>query len=116
PRSDDPVLAPTANPAGVAAHPRPGWDGPTVVGPLTAAGVHLARAGAAEREGIVHRLDAGTSGLMIVAKSDSASSVLKRAFKERTVSRRYHALVHGHLTQPAGTLAAPHDRPLGRPS
>lgn len=109
-RYEDPDLVIIDKPAGVAAHPSPGWDGPTVVGALTAAGVHLASAGAAERQGIVHRLDAGTSGLMVVAKSIPAYSALKRAFKERTVTRRYHALVHGHLTTPVGTI----DAPIGR--
>src|SRR5699024_8559901 len=79
-----PAPAPIDHPARVAAHPTPGWDGPTVVAAPTAAGVHLARAGPAERARILHRLDAGPSGLMIVAKYDPAYSVLKRAFKERT--------------------------------
>ncbi len=109
-RYEDPDLVIIDKPAGVAAHPSPGWDGPTVVGALTAAGVHLASAGPAERQGIVHRLDAGTSGLMVVAKSIPAYSALKQAFKERTVTRRYHALVHGHLTTPVGTI----DAPIGR--
>src|SRR5690606_18643867 len=53
-------------PAGVAAHPSMGWDGPTVPGALLAAGVEISTSGAAERQGIVHRLDVGTSGLMVV--------------------------------------------------
>ncbi|MCC5697288.1 RluA family pseudouridine synthase, partial [Klebsiella pneumoniae] len=83
-------------PIGVAAHPSPGWEGPTVVGGLAAAGVRVATSGAAERQGVVHRLDVGTSGVMVVAKSELAYSALKRAFKERTVEKRYHALVQGH--------------------
>lgn len=97
-------------PAGVAAHASPGWTGPTVVGSLRAAGFHLADAGPEERKGIVHRLDADTSGVMIVAKSTPAYSNLKRAFKERTVTRRYHALVLGQITTQVGTI----DAPIGR--
>ena len=51
-------------------------------------GYHLASSGAAERQGIVHRLDAGTTGAMVVAKSERAYSALKRAFKERNVDKR----------------------------
>jgi 23S rRNA pseudouridine1911/1915/1917 synthase len=97
-------------PIGVAAHASPGWTGPTVVGALAAAGVSLATSGAAERQGIVHRLDVGTSGLMVVAKSNVAYSALKRAFKERTVDKVYHAVAQGHLDPTAGTI----DAPIGR--
>jgi 23S rRNA pseudouridine1911/1915/1917 synthase len=92
-------------PRGVAAHPTPGWSGPTVTGGLTAAGHTLATSGAAERQGIVHRLDANTTGVMVVAKSE-----LKRAFRERTVDKRYHALVQGHPDPLRGTV----DAPIGR--
>ncbi|HLV02978.1 RluA family pseudouridine synthase [uncultured Georgenia sp.] len=97
-------------PVGVAAHPSPGWQGPTVVGGLLAAGYRVATSGAAERQGIVHRLDVGTSGLMVVAKTELAYSALKRAFKERTVQKVYHALVQGHMDPLAGTI----DAPVGR--
>ncbi|WP_051388093.1 RluA family pseudouridine synthase [Saccharopolyspora rectivirgula] len=97
-------------PIGVAAHPSPGWEGPTVVGGLAAAGVRVATSGAAERQGVVHRLDVGTSGVMVVAKSELAYSALKRAFKERTVEKRYHALVQGHPDPSRGTIDAPIDR------
>ena len=97
-------------PVGVAAHPSPGWTGPTVVGALRSAGVRVSDLGPAERQGIVHRLDAGTSGLMAVAKSDLAYTGLKRAFKERTVHKVYHALVQGHMDPLAGTI----DAPVGR--
>ena len=97
-------------PRGVAAHPTPGWSGPTVTGGLTAAGHTLATSGAAERQGIVHRLDANTTGVMVVAKSERAYSVLKRAFRERTVDKRYHALVQGHPDPLRGTV----DAPIGR--
>ncbi len=107
---EDPDLLVIDKPAGVASHGSPGWEGPTVVGALAASGYRLSSSGPAERQGIVHRLDAGTSGLMVVAKSDAAYSALKRAFKERTVTRRYHALVEGHVTTTVGTI----DAPIGR--
>ena len=93
---DDDDIVVVDKPVGVAAHPSPGWTGPTVVGGLAAAGYRISTSGAAERQGIVHRLDVGTSGLMVVAKSERAYTLLKRAFKERTVDKVYHALVQGH--------------------
>src|SRR4029453_19238701 len=87
---DDEDVVVVDKPVGVAAHPSPGWDGPTVVGGLAAAGHRVATSGAAERQGVVHRLDVGTSGLMVVAKSESAYSRLKAAFREREVEKGYH--------------------------
>jgi 23S rRNA pseudouridine1911/1915/1917 synthase len=97
-------------PVGVAAHPSPGWTGTTVIGGLAAMGHTIATSGAAERQGVVHRLDAGTTGLMVVAKSERAYSVLKRAFKAREVTKRYHAVVQGHPDPLRGTIDAPIDR------
>lgn len=97
-------------PVGVAAHPSPGWQGPTVTGGLMAAGHRMATSGAAERQGIVHRLDAGTSGLMVVAKSEVAYSRLKDAFRAREVDKRYRTLVQGHPDPSRGTI----DAPIGR--
>ena len=97
-------------PVGVAAHPSPGWEGPTVIGGLAAAGHRVSTSGAEERQGIVHRLDVGTSGCMVVAKSERAYTVLKDAFRERTVDKRYHALVQGHPDPMSGTVDAPIDR------
>ena len=94
-------------PAGVAAHPTPGWNGPTVLQGLLAAGHTVATSGAAERQGIVHRLDAGTTGVMVVAKSERAYSLLKQAFRDREVDKRYHALVQGHPDPLRGTVDAP---------
>ena len=94
-------------PAGVAAHPTPGWTGPTVLQGLLAAGHRIATSGAAERQGIVHRLDANTTGLMVIAKSEHAYSVLKQAFRDRVVDKRYHALVQGHPDPLRGTIDAP---------
>jgi 23S rRNA pseudouridine1911/1915/1917 synthase len=107
---DDADLLVVDKPVGVAAHPSPGWTGPTVVQGLAAMGYQLASSGAAERQGIVHRLDAGTTGAMVVAKSERAYSALKRAFKERTVDKRYAALVQGHPDPTRGTIDAPIDR------
>jgi 23S rRNA pseudouridine1911/1915/1917 synthase len=107
--SDDDIVV-VDKPVGVAAHPSPGWTGPTVVSGLAAMGQNVATSGAAERQGIVHRLDVGTTGLMVVAKSEVAYSVLKRAFKEREVDKRYHAIVQGHLDPLRGTIDAPIDR------
>jgi 23S rRNA pseudouridine1911/1915/1917 synthase len=106
---DDDVIV-VDKPVGVAAHPSPGWHGPTVTGSLAAAGLTLAPAGAAEREGIVHRLDVGTTGAMVLARTAGAYSSLKRQFKERTVDKQYHAIVHGLLDPLAGTIDAPIDR------
>ncbi len=106
---DDDLLV-VDKPVGVAAHPSPGWTGPTVVGGLAAAGHRLASSGAAERQGVVHRLDVGTSGLMIVAKSEPAYARLKAAFRDRAVDKRYAALVQGHPDPLRGTVDAPIDR------
>ena len=106
---DDDLLV-VDKPVGVAAHPSPGWDGPTVIGGLAAAGHRVSTSGAEERQGVVHRLDVGTSGVMVVAKSEHAYSVLKDAFRERTVDKRYHALVQGHPDPMTGTVDAPIDR------
>jgi 23S rRNA pseudouridine1911/1915/1917 synthase len=97
-------------PVGVAAHPSPGWTGPTVIGGLAAAGIRISTSGAEERQGVVHRLDVGTTGVMVVAKSEHGYTALKRAFKERTVDKIYHALVQGHPDPMVGTIDAPIDR------
>ncbi len=107
---DDDHVVVIDKPVGVAAHPSPGWTGTTVIGGLAAAGYRISTSGAAERQGIVHRLDVGTSGLMAVAKSEIAYSDLKQQFRERTVDKRYHALVQGHPDPLSGTI----DAPIGR--
>ena len=70
----------------------------------------MSTSGAEERQGVVHRLDVGTTGLMVVAKSERAYTVLKDAFRERTVDKRYHTLVQGHPDPLTGTVDAPIDR------
>ena len=105
--SEDADIIVVDKPVGVAAHPTPGWTGPTVLQGLLAAGHTVATSGSAERQGIVHRLDAGTTGVMVVAKSERAYSLLKQAFRDRTVDKRYHALVQGHPDPLRGTIDAP---------
>lgn len=107
---DDADLVVVDKPSGVAAHPSLGWDGPSVVEHLAAAGFRISTSGAAERQGIVQRLDVGTSGLMVVAKSEPAYTALKRAFRSREVSKVYHTLVQGHPDPFEGTI----DAPIGR--
>lgn len=84
--ADDDIVV-VDKPAGVAAHPSVGWSGPTVIGGLAAAGYRVTTSGPSERKGIVHRLDAGTSGTMVVATSEHAYTVLKQAFRDRTVEK-----------------------------
>lgn len=100
-------------PVGVAAHPSQGWKGPTVVSGLAALGIDIATSGPAERQGIVQRLDVGTSGLMVVAKTESAYSHLKQSFHDRTPTRHYHALIEGLPDPLSGTINAPIDRHPG---
>ena len=107
---DDDEIVVVDKPTGVAAHPSLGWEGPTVLGALAAGGFRIATTGAAERQGVVHRLDVGTSGLMVVAKTEGAYTALKRAFKEREVEKIYHAVVQGHPDPLSGTI----DAPIGR--
>ena len=97
-------------PAGVAAHPSVGWDGPSVGGALLAMGIEMSTSGVAERQGIVSRLDVGTSGLMVLTKTEIAYSKMKQAFRDRVVDKTYHALVQGHPDPSSGTI----DAPLGR--
>lgn len=110
---DDADIVVVDKPAGVAAHPSLGWDGPSVVEHLAAAGFRISTSGAPERQGIVQRLDVGTSGLMVVAKSEAAYTVLKQAFRSRNVSKTYHTLVQGHPDPLEGTIEAPIGRHPG---
>ena len=107
---DDSDVIVVDKPAGVAAHPSPGWRGPTVIGAVIAAGYQVSTSGAAERQGVVHRLDVGTTGLMVIAKNESSYSNLKQQFRDRTVTKVYHALAQGHMDPTEGTIDAPIDR------
>ena len=107
---DDDDIVVIDKPVGVAAHPSLGWSGPDVLSHLAGAGFRISTSGVAERRGIVQRLDVGTSGLMVVAKSEHAYTILKRAFQSRSVEKIYHALVQGHPDPFEGTI----DAPIGR--
>jgi 23S rRNA pseudouridine1911/1915/1917 synthase len=107
--NDDDIVV-IDKPVGCAAHPSPGWMGPTVVGALMAAGYTISTSGPAERAGVVHRLDAGTSGLMIIAKTENSYLKLKEMFRAHDVDKTYHALVQGHMDPSTGTIDAPIDR------
>lgn len=107
---DDDDIVVIDKPVGVAAHPSVGWSGPSVLGHLIGAGFRLTTSGVPERQGIVQRLDVGTSGLMVVAKSERAYTVLKQAFRDRAVDKTYHTLVQGHPDPFHGTI----DAPIGR--
>jgi 23S rRNA pseudouridine1911/1915/1917 synthase len=107
--SDDDIVV-VDKPFGVAAHASPGWDGPTVTASIAAKGHRISTSGVPERQGIVQRLDVGTSGVMVVAKSDFAYENLKESFRTRTVKKVYHALVQGHPDPSSGTIDAPISR------
>jgi 23S rRNA pseudouridine1911/1915/1917 synthase len=107
---DDADVVVVNKPVGVAAHPSPGWQGPTVLGDLISRGYSISTSGAEERKGIVQRLDVGTTGLMVVAKHEDSYIALKNQFRARTVSKIYHALVQGHMDPSEGSI----DAPIGR--
>src|SRR5512132_4505824 len=110
---DDADIVVIDKPVGVAAHPSLGWTGPDVLSHLAGAGFRISTSGVPERRGIVQRLDVGTSGLMLVAKSERAYTILKRAFRSRSVDKIYHALVQGHPDPFTGTIEAPIGRHPG---
>jgi len=110
---DDNDIVVIDKPVGVAAHPSLGWSGPDVLSHLAGAGFRISTSGVPERRGIVQRLDVGTSGLMVVAKSEHAYTILKRAFRSRSVHKIYHALVQGHPDPFSGTIEAPIGRHPG---
>jgi 23S rRNA pseudouridine1911/1915/1917 synthase len=97
-------------PVGIAAHPSPGWEGATVIGAIIAAGYEVDTSGVAERQGIVQRLDVGTSGLMVVARNENSYSEMKEQFRNRSVKKVYHAMIQGHMDPAEGTIDAPLDR------
>lgn len=97
-------------PAGLVVHPAPGHPGGTLVNALLHHCTDLAGVGGELRPGIVHRLDKGTSGVLVAAKDDATHQALSRQFKAHSISRRYVALVHGTVAGEAGSI----DRPIGR--
>lgn len=110
---DDDDIVVVDKPAGVAAHPSLGWTGPTVLGALAGAGFRITTSGVPERQGIVQRLDVGTSGIMVVAKSERAYTLLKRAFRQREVKKYYHTVVQGYPDPLVGTIEGPIGRHPG---
>lgn len=107
---EDDDLVIVDKPVGMAAHPSVGWTGPTVLGTLKARGVHITEYGPQGRQGIVSRLDAGTSGLMLVCKSELAYKEMRRQFSEHEVTKIYYAVAQGSLKQDKATV----DAPIGR--
>ncbi len=105
----DDALAVVDKPAGLVVHPAPSHTGPTLVSEL---GDLLGGGGDADRPGIVHRLDKGTSGLLVVARSDEAHAALQAQVQRREVERVYLALARGRLASRTGTI----DAPIGRAS
>ena len=106
---DDDDIVVVNKPVGVAAHSGPGWTGPTVVGNLAAAGYRITTHGPVERQANCSSTGCGNLGAMMVAKSELAYSVMKRAFEERTVRKIDHAVVAGHPDPASGTIDAPLD-------
>lgn len=110
-RWEDDHLAVVAKPAGLVVHPGAGTGGQaTLVDALVAAGMPLGDTGDASRPGIVHRLDRGTSGVLVVAKTAACAAALVRLFSEHDVDRRYWVLVDGVPDPRSATI----DAPLGR--
>jgi 23S rRNA pseudouridine1911/1915/1917 synthase len=109
-RYEDADVLVVAKPAGLVTHPTEAHRGGSLVNRLLGMGVELAPAGGALRPGIVHRLDAGTSGLVLVAKTDRAYDALRGLFRTHAVDRRYVALVRGSVADDVFDV----DAPLGR--
>jgi 23S rRNA pseudouridine1911/1915/1917 synthase len=106
-RYRDEHLAVVAKPAGVLTHPTASEREATLVNRLLAMGVPLAAAGGPTRPGIVHRLDRGTSGLLVVASTDEAFSALQGMLRRHAVDRRYLALVRGRTAHEDFSVEAP---------
>ncbi|MFM7451612.1 MAG: RluA family pseudouridine synthase [Actinomycetota bacterium] len=106
---DDDVIV-VNKPVGCAAHASPGWMGPTVVGALLARGYRISTTGPQERQGIVQRLDAGTSGLMLLAKHERSYISMKNQFRSRSIEKVYRTLIQGHIDPAEGSI----DAPIGR--
>lgn len=98
-------------PSNIASHNSVGWYGPSIVGVLTASGYKLYKNEEdPQQDGIVHRLDVGTSGVMVLAKNEFAYKNLKDQFRYRTVKKIYHALIEGDIQEISGTIHDPIDR------
>ena len=104
---DDRDIVVVDKPVGVAAHPSLGWEGPSVVEHLAGAGFRISTSGAQERQGIGQRLDVVPPAYTGLPARERAYTVLKQAFRDRTVDKTYHALVQGHPDPFEGTIDAP---------
>ena len=109
-RYEDGDILVVNKPAGMVVHPGTGHESGTLVNALLAHCTDLAGIGNTKRPGIVHRLDKDTSGLLVVAKNDNAQHTLQEQFKNRTVGKKYLALVHGQIQPPTALI----DAPIGR--
>ena len=107
---DDDDVVVVNKPVGCAAHASPGWMGPTVIGALLARGYRISTTGPQERQGIVQRLDAGTSGLMLLAKHERSYISMKNQFRNRSIEKVYRTLIQGHIDPVEGSI----DAPIGR--
>ena len=101
---EDADLAVIEKPAGLVVHPGAGARQGTLVHGLLHRFGQLSDSGGASRPGIVHRIDKGTSGLLVIAKNNVAHAVLSKAFEKREVEKRYLALVHGRMSKPSGSI------------
>ncbi|MBI1802303.1 MAG: RluA family pseudouridine synthase, partial [Chloroflexi bacterium] len=113
---DDHDIVVVDKPAGMVVHPGHGVSSGTLVNALIARFPEMCSFADSLRPGIVHRLDKGTSGLIVVAKNPAALLHLQRQFAARTVSKSYWALVHGALSVERGLIEAPIGRNRGRPT
>jgi 23S rRNA pseudouridine1911/1915/1917 synthase len=109
-RYEDGDILVVNKPAGMVVHPGTGHDSGTLVNALLAHCPDLSGIGNTKRPGIVHRLDKNTSGLLVVAKNDLAQRMLQEQFKQRTVYKKYLALVDGQIQPPEALI----DAPIGR--
>jgi 23S rRNA pseudouridine1911/1915/1917 synthase len=107
---EDPSIIVLNKPPGLVIHPSPGHSVGTLVHGLLQHCKDLSGIGGVLRPGIVHRLDKDTSGLIVIAKNDEAHDFLSKQFKNRTIKKRYFALVHGILNTERGEI----DLPIGR--
>jgi len=104
---EDPDFVVVNKPAGMVVHAGAGVSRGTLVNALLHRLGKLSNAGGVLRPGIVHRLDRGTSGALLVARNDAAHRALAAQFRARTVQKTYIALLHGRLARDAGVIALP---------
>jgi len=107
---EDDELIVVNKPAGIVVHPAAGVMSGTLANALAFHFQQLSKSGGAVRPGIVHRLDKGTSGLMVVAKTESAHEDLADQFRDREIFKSYMALVHGQVEKRTGQI----DQPIAR--